>query len=57
MEDLGFVMSVVGATGSSIVSYLLPGLCYFRLRQVNPNPKADPNSSPTAPSPNPYPYP
>ena len=24
---------VVGATGSSIVSYLLPGLCYFRLRQ------------------------
>ena len=26
-------MQVVGATGSSIVSYLLPGLCYFRLRQ------------------------
>ena len=24
---------MVGATGSSIVSYLLPGLCYFRLRQ------------------------
>ena len=28
-----FLAQVVGATGSSIVSYLLPGLCYFRLRQ------------------------
>jgi amino acid permease len=31
VEDLGLVLSVVGATGSTIVSYILPGLCYFLL--------------------------
>ena len=33
---LGLVLSVVGATGSTIVSYILPGLCYWRLC---PNPR------------------
>lgn len=31
VDDLGTVLHVVGATGSTTVSYLLPGLCYFRL--------------------------
>ena len=31
VDDLGFVLSMVGATGSTTVSYLLPGLCYYRL--------------------------
>ena len=31
VDDLGVVLSVVGATGSTIVSYILPGLCYFLL--------------------------
>ena len=31
VDDLGVVLSVVGATGSPIVSYILPGACYYRL--------------------------
>lgn len=31
VDDLGLVLSIVGATGSTTVSYLLPGFCYFRL--------------------------
>ena len=31
VEDLGIVLSIVGATGSTIVSYILPGLCYYLL--------------------------
>ena len=31
VDDLGLVLSVVGATGSTIVSYILPGACYFLL--------------------------
>lgn len=31
MDDLGVVLSVVGATGSTIVSYILPGGTYFFL--------------------------
>merc|ERR1712086_288690 len=31
VDDLGLVLSVVGATGSTIVSYILPGGCYFLL--------------------------
>lgn len=31
VTDLGIVLSVVGATGSTIVSYILPGMCYWRL--------------------------
>ena len=31
VDDLGIVLAVVGATGSTIVSYILPGLCYFVL--------------------------
>ena len=31
VSDLGLVLSVVGATGSTIVSYILPGACYFFL--------------------------
>ena len=31
VDDLSLILSLVGATGSTIVSYLLPGLCYWRL--------------------------
>lgn len=31
VEDLGIVLSVVGATGSTMVSYILPGIIYVRL--------------------------
>lgn len=31
LDDLGLVLSLVGATGSVIVSYLLPGVCYYQL--------------------------
>lgn len=31
VSDLGVMLSIVGATGSTIVSYILPGLCYYRL--------------------------
>ena len=37
IKDLGVVLSFVGATGSTIVSYILPGACYFLLcRDVGP---------------------
>lgn len=31
VSDLGLVLGVVGATGSTIVSYILPGFCFMRL--------------------------
>lgn len=31
VSDLGLVLAVVGATGSTIVTYVLPGGCYFLL--------------------------
>jgi amino acid permease len=31
LDDLGIVLSVVGATGSTTVSYILPGGCYYLL--------------------------
>lgn len=31
VDDLSIILKVVGATGSVVVSYLLPGVCYFRL--------------------------
>ena len=31
LDDLGVVLSIVGATGSVIVTYILPGFCYWRL--------------------------
>ncbi len=31
MTDLGVMLSLVGATGSTLVSYILPGFCYFFL--------------------------
>lgn len=37
IDDLGVVLSFVGATGSTIVSYILPGACYYSLcRDVGP---------------------
>ena len=33
IDNLGVVLSFVGATGSTIVSYILPGACYFLLRK------------------------
>merc|ERR1712232_179690 len=30
VDDLGAVLAVVGATGSTVVSLILPGICYFR---------------------------
>jgi len=37
VSDLGLVLSVVGATGSTIVTYVLPGACYFRLFPSRPS--------------------
>ena len=37
VDDLGLVLSVVGATGSTIVSYILPGACYFLLFPDRPS--------------------
>ena len=31
VDDLGTILSVVGATGSTAVSYILPGGIYYRL--------------------------
>jgi hypothetical protein len=30
-DDLGLVLALVGSTGSTLVSYVLPGSIYFRL--------------------------
>lgn len=29
VDDLGVVLAFVGATGSTMVSYILPGFCYY----------------------------
>ena len=34
VDDLGVVLAVVGATGSTLVSYILPGLIYVKLQRV-----------------------
>lgn len=31
VKDLGVMLSLVGATGSTLVSYILPGFCYYYL--------------------------
>ena len=31
LTDLGVILSVVGATGSTTISYILPGLFYFKV--------------------------
>jgi amino acid permease len=31
VSDLGTVLAVVGATGSTMVSYVIPGACYYKL--------------------------
>ncbi|KAL3802231.1 hypothetical protein HJC23_001775 [Cyclotella cryptica] len=33
VDDLGIVLALVGATGSTLVSYVLPGLIYLKLHQ------------------------
>lgn len=33
VENLGTMLGIVGATGSTIVSFILPGIFYFRLFQ------------------------
>jgi amino acid permease len=32
VDDLGVVLAMVGATGSTLVSYILPGLIYVKLQ-------------------------
>ena len=34
ITDLGVILSIVGATGSTIVSYILPGLIYLKLCEM-----------------------
>ena len=31
VTDLGIILALVGATGSTMVSYILPGAIYYRL--------------------------
>ena len=38
VEDLGIVLAVVGATGSTMVTYILPGVIYFKLSYVHDTP-------------------
>jgi len=33
VDDLGIILAVVGATGSTLVSYVLPGLIYVRVQR------------------------
>ena len=40
VDDITVVLSVVGATGSTIVTYLLPGFCFFRLCRDTRQPMA-----------------
>ena len=35
LADLGVLLSVVGASGSTIVSYILPGAIYYRIHTVD----------------------
>ena len=35
VKDLGLVLSIVGATGSTTVSYILPGLFYSKIFKDN----------------------
>ena len=39
VDDLGFVLALVGATMQTPVQYVLPGLCYIRLVRGGPAPK------------------
>jgi Transmembrane amino acid transporter protein len=47
VKDLGVVLAVVGATGSTVVSYILPGAFYYNMfRKVsNSNDRSDNSSS------------
>ena len=36
VTDLGVVLAVVGATGSTMISFVLPGFCYLSLFPANP---------------------
>lgn len=36
VDDLGIVLALVGATGSTLVSYILPGLIYLKLHPDSP---------------------
>ena len=36
VESLSTILSVVGATGSTAVSYILPGGIYYRLAEPSP---------------------
>jgi hypothetical protein len=37
VTQLGTVLAIVGATGSTTVSYILPGLCYYRVMCSEPS--------------------
>jgi hypothetical protein len=36
VDDLGIILALVGATGSTLVSYILPGLIYLKLHPDSP---------------------
>ena len=46
IDDLGIVLAFVGATGSTLVSYTLPGLIYLKL---TPSLTQSPSESETVP--------
>jgi amino acid permease len=37
VNDLSMVLGVVGATGSTMICYILPGVLYYRMRQIGKN--------------------
>lgn len=36
LTDLGVILSLVGATGATIVSYILPGIAYYEMHKSDP---------------------
>jgi amino acid permease len=34
VTDLGVILALVGATGSTMISYILPGACYYKLHPI-----------------------
>ena len=39
VEDLSTVLSLVGATGSTTICYILPGIVYYKLRETTDMPR------------------
>jgi amino acid permease len=41
IDDLSVVLAFVGATGSTTICYILPGLLYYQMRERYRDPESD----------------